>query len=225
MLGHELRCFAGKCGLDAERFTPWDILSAAPRVASLESVDAVMVGGSGDYFVSRRNVPNLDATLDFLAEVVERSVPTFASCFGFHLLTDALGGEVVHDPEKIEVGTFELRLTPAGRADPLLGRLPDRFPAQLGRKDRARRLPPGCENLAGSDRCPFQAFRIPGRPIWTTQFHPELSGAENRERYVRYLENYESSLTEEERRGVLDGFRPSPETERLLPRFLELVFD
>ncbi len=37
---------------------------------------------------------------------------------------DALGGDVIHDPDNTEVGTFEVELTDAGRQDPLFGDLP-----------------------------------------------------------------------------------------------------
>jgi GMP synthase (glutamine-hydrolysing) len=188
------------------------------------SYDALMVGGSGDYYVSKGNLPWFPEVLELLREIVARGHPTFASCFGFQLMVRALGGEIIHDPEKTEVGTYQLTLTEAGRADELLGRLPQRFPAQLGRKDRAAQLPPGCVNLAYSQLCPFQAMRVPGKPIWATQFHPELSGEENRIRFSRYLEGYASVIGEEEQKRALDRFRESPDTLVLSPRFLELVF-
>ena len=136
----------------------------------------------------------------------------------------ALGGEIVYDAARMEVGTYDLALTDAGQEDELLGVLPHRYRAQLGHKERASQLPPGCVNLASSERCPFQAFRIPDKPIWATQFHPELTGEENRTRFNRYLEGYASVMDEAERKTVLSRFGESPETLVLIPRFLKLVF-
>lgn len=224
MREEEVLAFADKSGLPPERFVQHDLLAGPPDVSRVLAHDALMVGGSGDYYVSKRNLPAFDELLELLAEVARAGHPTFASCFGFQLLTVALGGEIVHDPPATEVGTYQLQLTAAGREDPLLGSLPPRFMAQLGRKDRASRLPDGCVNLAASERCPMQAFRVPGQPVWATQFHPELDADSNRQRYLRYLEGYSEHMTSEEQREALERYRDSPETVRLLPRFLELVF-
>jgi GMP synthase (glutamine-hydrolysing) len=184
-----------------------------------------MMGGSGDFYVSKRNLPGFERLLETLAEVVEVAHPTFASCFGFQCLVEALGGEIVHDPENTEVGTFELELTENGRHDPLIGILPDTFLAQLGRKDRASRLPESCRCLARSHQIPYQAFSIPDTPVWAFQFHPELDKGDNLERFNRYWEGYAPHMSLEERERTLARFRESPETEKLLSRFTELVFE
>jgi len=220
----ERRSFAEKTGLGLEQIVPHDLLAGPPRLADLAAHDAVMVGGSGDYYVSNRTLPHFEAQLEFLREVVERGHPMFASCFGFQILVAALGGEVTHDPESMEVGTYRLTVSAEGRRDPLMGRLPESFEAQMGRKDRALRLPGGIVNLASSELNPFQALRVPGKPIWATQFHPELDLTTNLERYHRYLEGYAEILSLEEQRLALENFRESPHTEALLPGFLELVF-
>lgn len=220
----ERQSFACKAGLDVSQIVPHDLLSGPPSLAQLRRYDALMVGGAGDYYVSKQNLPGFFEVLDLLREVVAHGHPTFASCFGFQLMVKALGGEIIYDPEGMEVGTYELALTPAGQQDELLGTLPPRFQAQLGRKDRANRLPDGCVNLAFSRRAPFQAIRIPGKPIWATQFHPELSGKENRTRFQRYLDGYASVMSADERAVALSRFKESPQTETLISQFLTLVF-
>ena len=220
----ERRSFADKTGLSLEQIVTHDLLAGPPSLADLEAHDAVMVGGSGDYYVSNRTLPHFESQLEFLSEVVERGYPMFASCFGFQILVAALGGEVTYDPESMEVGTYRLTVSEEGRRDPLMGRLPESFEAQMGRKDRALRLPGGVVNLASSELNPFQALRLPGKPIWATQFHPELDLETNLERYYRYLEGYAEILSLEEQRLALENFRESPHTEALLPGFLELVF-
>ena len=224
MREEEVLSFADKTGLAPEQFTQHDLLAGPPELTRVLEHDAMMVGGSGDYYVSKRNLPAFDEQLAVLAEVVAAGHPTFASCFGFQLLTVALGGEIVHDPDSTEVGTFELTRTAAGRKDELLGRLPPRFNAQLGRKDRAARLPPGLENLASSRRCPYQAFRVPHQPVWATQFHPELDARTNKNRFMRYLDGYAMHMTPEEKRTALQRYHESPEAAGLLPAFLRLVF-
>ncbi len=219
----ERSSFAAKCGLEEESVVPLNLLDETLSLARVLRHDALMVGGSGEFYVSNASLPGFPEVLELLREVVEAGHPTFASCFGFQLMVKALGGEIVYDPENTEVGTYTLRLTDAGRIDPLFSELPGRFRAQMGRKDRASRMPAGIPNLASSERSPFQALRVPGKPIWATQFHPELDAATNRGRFERYMEGYSASMTEEERRAALDRFHDSPETEALLPRFVALV--
>lgn len=66
--------------------------------------------------------------------------------------------------------------------------------------------------------------RILGKPIWATQFHPELSGSENLARFKRYQKGYASVMNEKDQQATFDRFKDSPETETLIPRFLEVVF-
>ena len=117
-----------------------------------------------------------------------------------------------------------LELTEKGRQDPLIGILPETFLAQLGRKDRAARLPERCNCLARSRQIPYQAFRVPGTPVWAFQFHPELDKGDNLERFNRYWEGYAPHMNPEEREQTLAQFRESPDTEKLLSRFTTLVF-
>jgi GMP synthase (glutamine-hydrolysing) len=221
----ERRSFAGKTGLPLENIVPWDLLTGPPEISDVLAYDALMVGGSADYYVSNRSLPRFMDQLALLGEVVDRGHPTFASCFGFQLLTEALGGKVIHDPASTEVGTYDLVLTEEGRADPLLGRLPPIFAAQMGRKDRVEILPSDALHLAASERNPHQAFRVRDKPVWSTQFHPELDSEANFGRFMRYQETYSGHFTAYEREEAHRRFRPSPETEVLLPGFLELVFE
>jgi GMP synthase (glutamine-hydrolysing) len=218
-----VRSFAAKSRLPESSLVPWDLLAGAPSLDQIRKHDALMVGGSGDYYVSKRNLPDFDRLLGVLAEAVAQGPPIFASCFGFQCLVEALGGSIIHDADNTEVGTFELALTADGERDDLLGTLPKQFLAQLGRKDRAEKLPEGIPNLASSPRAPFQAFRVPGAPVWATQFHPELNGAENRQRFLRYLNGYAVKMERQQRAAVLRSFRESPETAELIRRFLELI--
>jgi GMP synthase (glutamine-hydrolysing) len=220
----ERASFAQKAKFDQARIVPHDITTEPLSLKKVRKFDALMVGGSGDYYVSKANLPHFKETLEILQDVVVVGHPTFASCFGFQLMVRALGGEISFDPPSMEVGTFRLSLTEAGQQDELLGTLPMKFCAQLGRKDRATSLPNGSVNLASSERCPYQALRIPGKPIWATQFHPELSGSENRARFLRYQAGYGSVMNENEQKATLNRFKESPETELLIEKFVGLVF-
>jgi GMP synthase (glutamine-hydrolysing) len=219
MATHERVSFAAALGVPAESVAVHDLLSRTPTVGELDDVDVLLVGGSGDYGVLD-SAPFIARFIDFLSNVVvAHEVPTFASCFGFQALVVAGGGEVIKDPERAEVGTFNIHLTPEGEADPLLGPLAPRFLAQLGHKDRATRLPEGLVHLASSDRVPYQAVRVGSLPIIATQFHPELNEEGNRHRFEAYLEAYQGSAADD-MSEVVDSLKPTPDATALLPRFV-----
>jgi GMP synthase (glutamine-hydrolysing) len=220
----ERQSFADRAGLSLEQIVPFDLLDSTPTLAEIRRYDALMVGGSGAFSVSKDNLLNQNGVMAVLADVVETGHPTFASCFGFHLIVQALGGQVIYDPECMEVGTYELTCNENGRADELFSHLPDRFLAQLGHKDRAARLPDDVINLAASANAPYQALRFPGKPIWATQFHPELTGEDNLLRFHRYQNEYAAVYGPEEVQAALQRFQESPETDGLIRAFLDIVF-
>jgi GMP synthase (glutamine-hydrolysing) len=221
----ELAAFNNKAGCPSSCFISHDLLGGPPTLEQVLQYDALMIGGSGDYNVSDRSLPFLEETFTLLRDVVSVGHPTFASCFGFQLLVEALGGKIVRDAERMEIGTFDVAITDACRQDALFGYLPDAFPAQFGHKERALQLPESVINLGSSERCAYQAIRIPDKPIWATQFHPELSGDENRRRFSRYAEMYVGMVGQDEYNRILARFAESPETEELIPRFLRLIAD
>ena len=221
----ERSSFATMAGVDEAQVIPFDLLTGTPTLAEVRRYDALMVGGSGDYYVSKENLPNFAGVLALLADVVAVGHPTFASCFGFQLIVKALGGEIVYDAQHAEVGTYELNLTENGRSDELFNYLPNTFYAQLGRKDRASHWPDGISHLASSEFAPFQALRVPGQPIWAAQFHPELTKATNLARFRRYMAGYAALMDAAEVEKTLARFDESPEANQLIGRFMQLVFD
>jgi len=218
MLEHERACFIAATGLDEPSFDWRNVVDGVPVLAEVTAADALLIGGSGHFSVAEPTVEFFAPLTELLRGVVEERHPTFGSCFGYQLLAATLGGKVIHDAERGEVGAFSVELTDDGKADPLFGDLPDRFVAQMGHLDRVVSPPVGARNLVRSELCPYQALKIEGAQIWATQFHPELDQAANLHRYRAYIERYDPS-------GNEDGFRSlaSPETSGLLPSFLDLV--
>lgn len=219
----EVRSFAARCGIEADQITAWDLVGGPPSMTEIRRHDVLMVGGAGEFYVSKSNLPYFERSLGRLRDIVAAGFPTFASCFGFQCLVVALGGEIVYDSGNMEVGTFEVTLTEEGRCDELFGTLPETFPAQLGRKDRAAGHWDGVVPLAASELCPVQALRIPGKPVWASQFHPELDRETNLGRFERYLDGYAALMNPEELETAIHGFTDSLEANQLLKRFLDLV--
>jgi GMP synthase (glutamine-hydrolysing) len=201
-----------------------DILTRELDDSLLEEADVFFVGGSGEFSVLD-DVPQVRAFVDYLAMLVDRRVPLFASCFGFQAMVLGLGGEVIRDEPNSEVGSFDLQTTPDGTKDELFSVMPPTFVAQLGHKDRATRLPSGMLCLASSERAPFQALRVCDAPIYGTQFHPELTDEDNRRRFQNYMDEYGRLFGREEAQRLLDSHRPSPESNSLLRRFVDHVVE
>ncbi len=219
---HEQQCFEETLRLPPGSILPWDLLQGTPQRQDLDAVDMLLVGGSGDYSVLD-DLPFVHGFIDFLSEVViPDGIPTFASCFGFQALVVATGGELIRDPEHAEVGTFPISVSEEGRNDPLLGKLFPTFKAQLGHKDRVKRLPAGLTSLAASERAPCQALHLQGSQIYGTQFHPELSREANIYRFNLYRERYKDSAADDNSE-VTSSLEDTPHASALLPRWVQLV--
>jgi GMP synthase (glutamine-hydrolysing) len=119
--------------------------------------------------VQRRVERELATLLD---EIVARDFPFFGACYGVGTLGLHLGG-VVDRTYGEPISAVPVTLTAAGRADPVLAGVPERFDAFVGHKEACRALPPGAVLLAGSPTCPVQMFRVRSN-VYATQFHPEL---------------------------------------------------
>lgn len=226
MREHEIRSFTRTLRTSPERIGIFDLLSQELEDRHLQDVDMVLLGGSGHYSVAGNSakLPTwLERALNSMRQVHQSKKPTFASCWGFQAMARAMGGEVIHDMAHAEVGTHTLRLTPAGLDDPLFAPLGEVFEGQMGHEDCVSQLPPGTTLLASSRRVKNQAYRFDDRPIYCTQFHPELNCEDLMLRVSHYPEYIEKIAgLPPERFGEL--IRETTETSALLPRFVQMVF-
>lgn len=193
-----------------------------PSIPFLKRHDMVLIGGSGDYSVAEGG-PWLEPALDVMRELADFSIPTFASCWGFQAIAKAYGGDVVTDLSRAELGTLMVRLTDEGKRDPLFGELPTEFPAPLGHQDIVDSLPENAILLASTDRVAHQAFRLKGKPIYGTQFHPELRLNALLERvtaYPEYVEKIRGLSIDEFSKLCVETY----EVQSLLRRFVAMVF-
>ncbi|HEY9039602.1 MAG TPA: glutamine amidotransferase [Roseovarius sp.] len=112
------------------------------------------------------------AVMSLMPRITERDIPFLGCCYGIGILGKHLGGEVGKGQYGEPVGAAHCTLTDAGRADPLLAGLPQRFDAFVGHKEALEDLPTGCAHLIAAPSCPFQMVRYRSH-VYATQFHPE----------------------------------------------------
>lgn len=221
MRAHEVECFARELGCEPHRICVFDLITGAPSPGDLARTDVVLLGGSGDYSAVGE-ADWLQRALDAMRRLHEVKKPTFASCWGFQAMARALGGQVIHDASNVELGSLELTLTPAGRADPVFGPLGETFVAQVGHEDHVVELPKTATLLATSERA-LHAYRLEDAPIYCTQFHPELSVEDLEIRlraYPRYVQLVTGLTIEEFTRDLV----ADPRVEEILGRFVRHVF-
>jgi len=222
MRGQEPGCFARVLGCDVEQIEPFYLLDAAPSRRDLDRVDMVLIGGSGRYSATSDGAW-LVRGMEGLRLIHDLGKPTFASCWGFQAMARAMGGRVINDLSRAELGTHELRLTKAGREDPVFGPLGRVFLALMGHEDLVEELPVDATLLASTDLVTNQAYRFNDKPIYCTQFHPELNREAILQRvraYPEYVERIAGMTVEE----FDDQCEDTPLIEALLPRFVQQVF-
>lgn len=222
MRSQEIDCFARVLHCDTDQIRTLDLRNELPSRRTLDDFDVVLLGGSGHYGATD-DEPWLLRALDCMREIHHIAKPTFASCWGFQAMSRAMGGEVIKDLRRAELGTHQLFLTDAGRDDPVFMCLGSRFEAQVGHEDCVVRLPEDAIRLASTQLVENQAFRFEDKPIWCTQFHPELDRAALLQRvrtYPEYVERIAGMPFEQ----FAEVCHDTPETEALLLCFVRIVF-
>ncbi len=217
---HEIDSFRRALRPLPARIDVFDLLGGPLRERDLERCDFVLMGGSGAYSAAAGG-PWFDTAMESLRTVHASGVPAFASCWGFQGMAAAMGGTVVHDMDRAEVGTHELALTKAGRDDPLFGYLAPSCKVQIGHEDLVEELPRNATLLASSAKVENHAYRFDDAPVYCTQFHPELDAAGLLARfsaYPRYVEEVAGTTVEELSEQVED----TPRAAELVRRFAEM---
>ncbi|MEM9410647.1 MAG: type 1 glutamine amidotransferase [Planctomycetota bacterium] len=187
MSEHEIECFARAFEVEPTSFVTHDLVNSVPPNGLIDSVNAVVVGGSGDFSVVKGG-DWFEPAMALFRHLYESGKPTFASCWGFQALAQALGGTVVTDFDRAEVGTVELAMTECGLQDPVFGPLGNKFLVQIGHQDIVEVLPDSAKLLCSSSSVKHQAYTFEGKPIYATQYHPEMEKEDLIKRLSAYPE-------------------------------------
>lgn len=134
--------------------------------------DGLIVLGGGQNAVDDTLSPWFPQLLDLIRDFERRDRAVLGVCLGSQLMARAFGGEN-RVGGATEFGWQPVGLTGEGKADPVLGALPQSFPIFQWHDDTFG-LPQGASHLAASAAVANQAFRV-GRAAYGFQFHFEAS--------------------------------------------------
>jgi GMP synthase (glutamine-hydrolysing) len=219
MRQHEQMCFARSLKCDIINIKCVDIIRENISKKELKKIDVVIVGGSGDFSIAKGG-EWMPKVLDFMNYLYEYSKTTFASCWGFQAMARAKGGEVMHDLKEAELGTTELWLTEEGKKDDVFKNLPTKFFAQMGHEDIVKKLPKEAVLLASSKKVKNEAFKFKKKPIYCTQFHPELNKNDLKKRMEIYPEYVTKILGISQKEFLKTKCMDSTDTDQLMINFI-----
>ncbi len=143
-----------------------------PLPNAADGIDGLIVLGGPMHAGDDDGYPAFPAVLELIRRFHDEAKPVLGICLGAQLISRAFGGRV-YPFGGMELGYLPLRLTAAGRRDPLLrGGAPEQRLMQLHEDNFD--LPAGAVLLMTNDTCPNQAMRL-GAATYGFQFHVEVT--------------------------------------------------
>lgn len=146
-----------------------------PLPEDLQSTDLLIImGGPQSPATALEECPWFDAQAEkaLISRAIEAGKTVIGVCLGSQLIGEALGAAFCHSPEK-EIGTFPVRLTEAGKANPLFEDFGHELNVGHWHNDMPG-LTPQAKVLAYSEGCPRQIVQY-GERVYGFQCHMELT--------------------------------------------------
>ncbi|BBT45687.1 type 1 glutamine amidotransferase [Enterobacter asburiae] len=146
-----------------------------PLPEDLQSTDLLIImGGPQSPATTLQECPWFDAQAEIrlIGRAIEAGKTVIGVCLGSQLIGEALGAAFCHSPEK-EIGKFPVRLTDAGKANPLFEDFGHELNVGHWHNDMPG-LTPQAKVLAYSEGCPRQIVQY-GERVYGFQCHMELT--------------------------------------------------
>lgn len=146
-----------------------------PLPEDLQSTDLLIImGGPQSPATTLEECPWFDAQAEkaLISRAIEAGKTVIGVCLGSQLIGEALGAAFCHSPEK-EIGKFPVRLTDAGKANPLFEDFGHELNVGHWHNDMPG-LTPQAKVMAYSEGCPRQIVQY-GERVYGFQCHMELT--------------------------------------------------
>ena len=141
-----------------------EVVPSTITAAELKAKDPVaLVLSGGPSSVYADGAPHLDP------EIFELGLPIFGICYGFQLMTQALGGTVAETGAR-EYGRTTMRVD----GGVLHAGLNEEHPVWMSHGDSVTAAPEGFTVTASTPGAPVAAFECPERGFAGVQYHPEV---------------------------------------------------
>ena len=196
-----------------------------PENLSLNDYCGIIVGGSPFDISTPENEKTaiqkkIEADFKRLFDdIVAVDFPFLGACSGNGLLGSYLGTPISKKYGE-PVGCYELKITDAGKRDPLLNGFPAKVDVLLGHKEACDNIPAGATLLMTSASCPVQMFRVK-QNIYATQFHPEGDS----EGFIVRINTYKNHgyFEPHEEKQLIEAVsnKPTPHAQKVLKRFVQ----
>ena len=115
--------------------------------------------------------------------ILKEAKPILGICAGHHIIGRLFGSILIRDQES-EVGDCTVMID---KVDPFFNGVENSFVVKQNHKDSIS-LPEAFVLLAHSDKCKVQIMKHRARPIYSTQFHAELSSSTLIENFLAIVE-------------------------------------
>jgi len=207
-----------KSGLTVATFKT--VAGEHPNQSLISNAKGVFVSASvagaydGDVWIDQ-----LGQTLRALAD---QQVPMLGLCFGAQVMAWALvGKDQVFKRADRETGYAQIRMTEAGKLDPLTRALDPVMRTFMWHGDEVRADHPDIVVLADNEACGNHLWRWRHGPAWGIQPHPEM----DQNQISEFLhQNRDWFATEgKEVEPILAALEPNDQLAPIFDRFLELV--
>jgi len=193
-------------------------LYADEPLPEIGEIDALAIMGGPMNVYQHRDFPWLVPEKRFIEQALRAQIPIIGICLGAQLIADVLGARVVQNRE-IEIGWHEMRLTEAGRSEPMCAGLPEQFTAFSWHGDTFA-IPVGAVHLASSEACENQAF-IYNSNVLALQFHLEYSVESIEKMLAHCSSELVPSPFVQDQGHILAGLDQVVQTQRLLNALLD----
>ncbi len=220
---NELNCFSRSLNIEKKYFTIKDLTRDNIKYSDIKKHDFIIIGGSGDYSIAKGGF-FMNQTMDIMKFIFDKSKRTFGSCWGFQAMAKAIGGEVTNNLKLAELGTVELELTKKGQKDPIFGKMEKKFLCQMGHEDIVTKKPENSIILASSEKIEIEAFCFQNKPIYCSQFHPEIRVEDLKKRMRNYPKYINKILKISEKEFIDNHCFESKKSESILINYVNYFF-